>query len=63
MVTPLKRLRVNDELWDAFGDACTAVGTDRSKALVGFMRRVVTAMDAGQLVRSADPAPGPDAPE
>lgn len=42
--TPLKRIRVDDDLWDAFGDATLAMGTDRSKALVAFMRRYVAAL-------------------
>lgn len=50
-VTPLKRIRVDDDLWAAFGDATEAMGTDRTKVLVAFMRRYVEAMDPG---RSAD---------
>lgn len=56
--TPLKRLRVEDPLWAAFGDACEAVGTDRTKAVVGFMRRFVDAMSP----RSAEVITHPEDP-
>lgn len=42
-----KRVRqvwVDLDLWNAFGDAAEAAGTDRSKLLVAFMRRYVAAM-------------------
>ncbi|MES2211476.1 MAG: hypothetical protein V4515_15030 [Chloroflexota bacterium] len=42
--TPLKRIRVDEDLWDDFGQATNAVGSDRTKTLVGFMRRYVAAM-------------------
>lgn len=48
--TPLKRIRVDDALWDQFGDAVTALGLDRTKVLVAFMNRLVGAM--------APPVPG-----
>ena len=50
-VTPLKRLRVDETLWENFGDAAEALGLDRTKVLVAFMHRFVDAM----AVRSASP--------
>lgn len=47
-VTPLKRIRVEDDLWEAFGEAATAFSTDRTKLLVGFMRRLVASLEVGQ---------------
>lgn len=49
-VTPLKRIRVDEGLWSDFGDAAEALGLDRTKVLVAFMRRIVDAM----AVRSAE---------
>jgi hypothetical protein len=44
--TPTRPIRVDLDLWDDFGDAARAIGSDRTKVLVGFMRRFVDAMDA-----------------
>ena len=48
--TPLKRLRVDEELWRNFGEASEVLGLDRTKVLVAFMHRFVDAM----AVRSAE---------
>jgi len=42
--TPLHNLRVDNDLWRAFGEAVAAAGTTRTEALVGFMRRFTAAM-------------------
>ncbi len=39
-----RQIRVPDDLWEAFDEATFAMGTDRSKALVAFMRRYVAAV-------------------
>lgn len=54
MATPLKRIRVDDNLWDRFGDTAAALGSDRTKVLVAFMRSFVTAMSPERLIRSMD---------
>lgn len=41
--TPLKRIRVDDDLWHQFGEVAENIGTDRTKILVAFMRRYVNA--------------------
>jgi len=51
--TPLKRIRVDDQLWTRFGLAAEAIGTDRTKVIVGFMRAFVDAMDP-RRARSSD---------
>jgi hypothetical protein len=52
MATPLKRIRVDDGLWNAFGDAAEAMGSDRTKLLVAFMRRYVAATSPEPVTRS-----------
>lgn len=47
-VTPLHKFRAPMRLWREFGDACEAQGTDRSKALVAYMRRYVAAWKGRQ---------------
>ncbi len=69
MATPKPRqIRVPDDLWEAFDEATFAMGTDRSKALVAFMRRYVAAMSIGRpdsltqsasVVQATDPGPCP----
>jgi hypothetical protein len=54
----VRQVRVDLDLWNAFGDAAEAAGTDRSKLLVAFMRRYVAAMSVN---RSADSDPRSDA--
>jgi len=55
MATPKPRqIRVSDDLWEAFDEATFAMGTDRSKALVAYMRRYVAAV---AVDRTADPDP------
>jgi len=54
----VRQVRVDLDLWNAFGDAAEAAGTDRSKLLVAFMRRYVAAMSVS---RSADSDLSPDA--
>ncbi len=46
-----RQIRVPDDLWQAFDEATFAMGTDRSKALVAFMRRYVAAVS---IPRTAD---------
>lgn len=46
--TPLKRIRVDDDLWKDFGEAAAAMGADRTKLLVAFMRRYVAAVSVDQ---------------
>lgn len=58
--TPLRNLRVDDDLWTAFGEAAAAVGTTRTEALVGFMRRFTAAMSPTADGRSADTDQGVD---
>jgi hypothetical protein len=53
-VTPLKRIRVDDTLWQRFGDATTSMGADRTKVLVAFMRNYISAVT---VVRSTEGAP------
>lgn len=60
MATPKPRqIRVPDDLWEAFDEATFAMGTDRSKALVAFMRRYVAAMAVNRSAEAiTDPEPG-----
>ena len=58
-VTPLKRIRVDDGLWDQFGEASEALGSDRTKVLVAFMRRFVAALSP---IRSASADQAADRP-
>ncbi len=51
-ITPLKRIRVDGDLWDAFGAAAAAMGSDRTKLLVAFMRRYVAATSPESVTRS-----------
>ncbi len=51
--TPLRRIRVGEPLWRDFGEATDAMGTDRTKALVAFMKRYVAATSPNQSA-SAD---------
>ena len=37
-VTPLKRVRVPDELWNDLGEQATALGTNRSAVIIAFIR-------------------------
>lgn len=55
--TPLKRIRVDDDLWEDFGLATEALGLDRTKALVAFMRRFVTAMSVDRQPLARGPWP------
>lgn len=41
--TPTRPIRVDPALWEAFGEVTEAMGTDRTKVLVAFMRRFVDA--------------------
>lgn len=41
--TPLHKLRAPLRLWQEFGEACEANGTDRSTVLRTYMRRYVAA--------------------
>ncbi len=50
----VRQVRVDLDLWNAFGDAAEAVGTDRSKLLVAFMRRYVAAMAVDPIPQTAD---------
>jgi len=59
MATPTRPIRVDPTLWNAFGEATAAIGSDRTKVLIGFMRRFVAAMD---ISRTADPITDGDAP-
>jgi len=63
MATPKPRqIRVPDELWEAFDEATFAMGTDRSKALVAFMRRYVSAVSIPQTEdgdQATHPGPSP----
>ena len=59
--TPVRNLRVEDDLWGSFGAACTAAGIDRSTALRDFMRWYMREPGA-KLPKRPDPPPGP-APE
>ncbi len=55
-----RQIRVPDDLWAAFDEATFAMGTDRSKALVAFMRRYVAAVTQPPIVPGPDPQqPGP----
>lgn len=36
-----RKVRVDDELWEAYGAACEAAGTNRSEHLRAHMRRTV----------------------
>jgi len=60
--TPMRTIRIDDQLWDEFGAAADALGTDRTKVLVGFIRRLVAAMDPAALIRSTDTDPRPTVP-
>jgi hypothetical protein len=51
--TPTRPIRVDLNLWDEFGRITTAMGTDRTKVLVAFMRRFVETMTP---TRSSDTA-------
>jgi hypothetical protein len=60
--TPLKRIRVEDALWEEFGAATEALGSNRTQVLVGFMRRYVSAASVNQsasVVQEGDPGPSP----
>lgn len=35
--TPIRPVRVENDLWEDFGEACAALETDRSAALRNFM--------------------------
>lgn len=41
--TPLHKLRAPKRLWQEFGEACEANGTDRSAVLRTYMRRYIAA--------------------
>lgn len=41
--TPPHPIRVDEDLWKAFGEAAKAMGSDRTKTLIAFMRRYVAA--------------------
>ena len=41
--TPLRQIRVPDDLWEAFGEATTRFGLDRTKVLVRCMADFVKA--------------------
>ncbi len=49
--TPLRNIRVDEDLWRDFGEAAAAVGSTRTEVLVALMRRYVSAM---AIPRSAD---------
>lgn len=36
--TPIQRFRLDQELWDAFGERAVAVGTNRSRLIGQFVR-------------------------
>jgi hypothetical protein len=46
--TARQTIRVDEDLWQRFGDAATATGSDRSAVLREFMRRYVA--DANQAL-------------
>lgn len=56
--TPIRTLRVPDELWDAYGEVCEAEGTDRTKDIRGYMERRVRG--AKQKARKGQQAEQPD---
>lgn len=68
MATMPHPIRVDQQLWDEFGEAARAIGSDRTKVLVGFMRRFVDAMgvqlatEAEGVDRLADTDQGPGSP-
>jgi hypothetical protein len=39
--TSQRSIRVADELWESYGAACAALGTDRTKHLVDHMTKTV----------------------
>ena len=44
--TPVRKIRVADDLWVDFGEAARDIGSNRTRVLVAFMRRYVRAMKA-----------------
>jgi hypothetical protein len=55
--TPHHQIRVDRDLWDEFGTAAVAMGTDRSEYLREFMRWAVRREGAKQPKRPASAAP------
>lgn len=44
--TPIRMIRMSDELWEAFGEVCKAMGTTRSRKLREHMRAHIAEMEA-----------------
>lgn len=56
--TPNRAVRVGDEEWASFGEAASAAGTDRTKAINAFIRWYLRQPGAKIPDRPASPAPG-----
>ena len=52
--TPLKNIRVDDDLWEQFRATAEAIGSNRTRVLVAFMRSFVAAMSPAAISQSAD---------
>ena len=57
--TARQTIRVDEELWTAFGKSAEAMGGDRSAVLRDFMRWHIGEADASQPARPEPPASPP----
>jgi hypothetical protein len=51
--TPLRAVRIPDETWRLFGEACDDKGIGRSEAVRRFMEREIAAFQRRQAKRAA----------
>lgn len=57
--TPHRTIRVDDDLWTPFGEACDALGQTRTEVLIGCIRRYIAGAD---IIVGREPISGASAP-